>query len=130
MNYQVAHPHRRVFTNKRPAHVPTANLYSRFNTLEHADYWKVEIAVPGYDKADLQITLDQMLLAVKSTENAEDNQTSSSIKLHLNEWKQRGINLSFYLPKGSVTDAIQADCADGILTITIPKKKATSINIK
>lgn len=130
MNYQVAHPHRRVVTNKRPTQVTTTNVYSRFNTLEHADYWKIEIAVPGYDKADLQITLDQQLLAVKSVEKAEDNRTSSTIKLHLNEWRQKGIDLSFHLPKGSETDAIQADCADGILTITIPKKKATSIDIK
>lgn len=130
MNYQVASPHRRVVTHKRPAHVPTVNLLSRFNTLEHADYWKVEVAVPGYDKADLQITLDQQLLTVKSVEKAEDNQPSSTIKLHLNEWNQKGIDLSFHLPKGSETETIQADCNDGILTITIPKKKATSINIK
>ena len=130
MNYQVAHPHRRVVTHKRPAYVPTANPLSRFNTLEHADYWKVEIAVPGYDKEDLQITLDQQLLAVKSVEKAEDNQTSSTIKLHLNEWNQKGIDLSFHLPKGAETETIQADCKEGILTLTIPKKKATSINIK
>jgi HSP20 family protein len=130
MNYQIAHPHRRVITSKRPAHVPTPTLTSRFNTLEHAEYWKIQLAVPGFDKEDLQITLDQQILVVKSVAKKQDNQATPTVKTHLNEWTQKAIDVNFHLPTGTDMEAIQADCAQGILTITLPKKKATSINIK
>ncbi|MEM0991657.1 MAG: Hsp20/alpha crystallin family protein [Bacteroidota bacterium] len=100
---------------------PTNNKAFRpsVNVIEDEVGYTVQLAVPGYSQADLNITLEDAVLTIaseKTWEQAED------VRLTHSEFKLGEFKRSFVLPKSVEDDKIEAKVEHGILEIKIAKK--------
>ncbi|MGB0888108.1 MAG: Hsp20/alpha crystallin family protein [Vicingaceae bacterium] len=96
------------------------------NIIELENCYLLEISVPGMDKKDLEIELDNSLLTV--TGNQQKNKQHIGNKLL--EFNRKKVKRSFFLPKNIALDKISAQCKNGLLEITIPKLKASTYHKK
>lgn len=92
--------------------VPALNIQESEKTFE------IELIVPGIKKEDLIIELEKNILTVSySKKEQEEKKKYLKREFNYNDFK-RSINLS----KAVDSENIQAELANGILTLTISKK--------
>ena len=91
------------------------------NIVEEKDEFKIEVAVPGIDKKDFEIELDNYVLTISSRK--EESKEENNNRFTLREFNYDSFKRSFTLPKTVKTDKIKASHKDGILTVSIPKKE-------
>ncbi len=100
----------------------TSTTIPSVNIKETDEAFEVEVAAPGMEKQDFNITLDGTLLTIssvkqKSMEDKKDNYTRR-------EFSYQSFQRSFELPKQVVDeDNINAHYQNGLLHITIPKRE-------
>ena len=110
------HPFYRV-ARTRPAFSPRVNLIDREKELV------LEADVPGLEKEDLDITINDDILTLKGerkTEKVEENETEGEC-YHCRETTFGAFERSFRLPEKVDSDAAKASLKNGVLTLTLPK---------
>jgi HSP20 family protein len=101
--------------DKLVARVPAVNIAETDNEFH------IELAVPGLKKEDFKINLDKNILTVsaeKKSENAEETK-----KFSKREYSYNSFVRSFTLPDSVDHSKIEADYTDGILKLTVAKRK-------
>ena len=108
------------------SHLPFANLAKK-----GSDTFKIEIDLPGVEKKDIDIKIENNYLVVNATRKMKNEVNKDDY--YLCESSFGRISRSFLLPDTIDTDKVEADLKDGRLYITLEKeesKKAKSIAIK
>ncbi len=96
-------------------HFPPANI------VEKGDFYKIELAAPGMEKADFNVKLDGKILTIsseKKTEAAAENE-----KMIRKEFGYKSFKRSFTLDEKIDATNITAKYENGILTLVLPKKE-------
>jgi HSP20 family protein len=98
------------------------------NVKETDKNYEVELAAPGYDKKDFNISIDNGLLTVSAekqqeSEKKEDNYTRR-------EFGFSSFSRAFNLPQNINEEDINARYEDGILKLTIAKKGDSNGKLK
>jgi HSP20 family protein len=98
------------------------------NVKENDKNYEVELAVPGYDKKDFNISVENGVLTVSAekkeeTEKKEDNYTRK-------EFGYTSFSKSFSLPENISEDDIGARYQDGVLKLSINKKNLNQPKVK
>lgn len=94
----------------------------RTNIAEKEDKFQLEMAVPGMSKKDFHISLEKDLLTISAeTETKETKESNDNYTMV--EFEKGSFSRSFIVPKSVDTEHIKADYENGILTVTLPKKK-------
>ena len=91
------------------------------NIKENADAFKVEMAVPGFDKKDFKINLDHNVLTIASEKKVE-NEHNNGERYTCREYSYQSFSRSFTLPDAANGDKISAKYENGILNVEIPKR--------
>jgi HSP20 family protein len=91
------------------------------NITEKSDSYVVELAVPGFEKSDFNLKLDEKLLTI-STEKKEETKAEGD-KLIRKEFSSKAFKRSFTVDEKIDTDNISAKYENGILLLTLPKKE-------
>lgn len=78
----------------------------------------LEIALPGFEREELQVTIENDVLIVKAERTREEESRSESDYI-LREFDQEVQERRFFLEKGISMEDIQAAYRNGILTITV-----------
>lgn len=105
------------------------------NISETADSFVLELAAPGLEKKDFNISLDNGQLTI-SAEKKSEKEGSEDGKWTRKEFNYSTFRRSFTLTDDIVSDKIEAVYDKGVLTLTLPKreeakvKPAVSIEIK
>ncbi|NNF32461.1 MAG: Hsp20/alpha crystallin family protein [Saprospiraceae bacterium] len=102
--------------------------YPAVNVKEYDNQFIVDVAVPGYDKNDIHINLDQDHLIISSERKGEKD-----LNFKIREFNYGTFNRKFRLPEDVDVENITASFKDGILSIHIPKAeevKPRKIDIK
>lgn len=86
------------------------------NIIEGSDHFNIILALPGYQKDDIQITFDQNELKVSS-----QKEETNELKFKFQEFQYGAFERKFALPKQVDHDSIKAAFNNGILEITILK---------
>jgi HSP20 family protein len=90
------------------------------NIKENAENFEVEVAAPGMEKQDFEITMEGNLLTISSSKKnqmEEDNENYTR-----REFSYQSFQRSFQLPKDVVDEErIEAKYENGVLRLTIPK---------
>lgn len=95
-------------------------VWSPFTDIyEDNDNFKLKVDLPGLNKEDVKITYQDGSLAI-SGERKQDKETSNS-KYHRVERMYGKFYRTFALPQKIKHDNIEAEFANGQLTIVIPK---------
>jgi HSP20 family protein len=91
------------------------------NILENKDNFEIEVAVPGMDKNDFKLNVNQNLLSI-SCEKEQKNEESND-RYTRREFGYASFERSFSLPESVNAEKIEAKYKDGILKINVPKKE-------
>ncbi|MBS2210463.1 Hsp20/alpha crystallin family protein [Carboxylicivirga mesophila] len=92
----------------------------KVNIQENDDAFAIEVAAPGYEKKDFNVTVDNNVLTIEVVKEEEaENKKYSHYEFTYGSFKR-----SFSLPKDKVNDAkISATYNNGILNVLLPKKE-------
>lgn len=103
------------------------------NLFEGKDNYKIELAIPGFKKEDVEMILEKNVLTVKSKQENKNNENTDDY--FRREFNYSSFERSFTLPKTADLDSINAKFNNGVLEIAINKleeakeKPARVINI-
>ena len=102
--------------------------YPPVNITDQKDFYLVKLSVPGYEKSDFNIKLDNQILTV-STEKKEAvlNEGEKSVR---KEFSLRSFKRSFTIDEKIETENISARYENGILKLQLPKKEASAATTK
>ena len=89
------------------------------NVINYDDKISLQLAIPGFSKDDVTITLDQDTLTIEGKRDKKDGTGS----YRLREFKYDGFKKSFKLPEDIDTDKVKATFDLGILHIDLHKKE-------
>lgn len=103
-------------------HYPPTNIVDKENA------YSLEIAVPGFDKADFNIKLQGNVLNISTEKKEETVQTTD--KVIRKEFSKKSFKRSFTVDEKIDTDNINAKYENGILTLELPKKEIVKAGAK
>ena len=103
--------------------VNDGNKFPQANILETYYDYQIEIAVPGRQKKDFCIMLDNGILVIKSDTAHPDDAKEGSQTYSSKEFDLYPFQRSFHLPDTIEEAKIEATYQDGILRLIIPKKE-------
>ncbi len=91
------------------------------NVFESESAYSIEFAVPGLDKKDININLENDVLTISVEKNEED--VSQEGQYTKREFNYSNFRRSFTLPEIADREKIDAKTENGILVISINKKE-------
>jgi len=91
------------------------------NIREDEKRYSLELAVPGMDKKDLKIDINEDVLTISSESKHETEEKRDGYKRK--EFSYSSFCRSFYIPENVNRDKIEANYKDGILTVGLPKQE-------
>ena len=91
------------------------------NIREDEKKYILDLAVPGMDKKDLKIDINEDVLTISSESKHETEENRDGYKRK--EFSYSSFCRSFYIPENVNRDNIEANYKDGILTVGLPKQE-------
>tara|TARA_B110000003_G_scaffold157252_1_gene157669 strand:- start:162 stop:560 length:399 start_codon:yes stop_codon:yes gene_type:complete len=111
------------FKNNWDINVPQNSFYNpSFNVKENDKEYVLEVIAPGKSNEDFQIEIENRLLSISTLNKKEKTDYNYNIK----EFEFSSFEKSFELPYLIDTDKINSIYRNGILSITLPKRKEFS----
>jgi HSP20 family protein len=105
----------RLWSDENVSWMPSVNVMERNN-----DY-KIDLAVPGMEKKDFKIEVDENVLTIsgeRKEELNEENEKHTRREFHYGSFRR-----SFTLPESANVENISASYNNGILTILVAKRE-------
>ena len=104
-----------------PPALAFASRFPAVDVKDEGDHYTVEADLPGLDKEDVEITLGEGVLSISGKkERAEEEEEEGYVR------RERGY-VSFHrrlaLPEDASEEDVDAKLQDGVLTLSIPKRK-------
>ena len=95
------------------------------NLAEDDKNYIAKVEVPGIKPEDIDIQVEDRYVTISGHTKNESEQKQK--KYHLREIYESSFTRTFMLPGQVDVDNIQANCKDGILTLTMPKSAQSTI---
>lgn len=92
------------------------------NVQDNDSEWIVELVAPGWNKKDLNISVDEGILSI--TAEVQDNSQETEKNYARKEFQMSSFERRFQLPENANEDDIKAEYHNGILFIHIPKMES------
>jgi HSP20 family protein len=97
------------------------------NIKEDEKNYVLDLAIPGMDKKDLKIDINEDVLTISSESREESSEERDGYKKK--EFNYSSFCRSFYIPENVNRDKIEANYKDGILTVSLPKMEEEKKNL-
>jgi len=91
------------------------------NIREEDKTFILEFAIPGIDRKDLKIDINEDVLTISSETKDETEEKNDGYKRK--EFSYSSFCRSFYIPENVSRDKIEATYKDGILSVGLPKQE-------
>jgi HSP20 family protein len=91
------------------------------NIREDEKKFTLDLAIPGIDKKDLKIEINEDILTISSEKKEEKETDSDNFKRK--EFSYSSFCRSFYLPENIKRENIEANYKDGVLMVELPKEE-------
>lgn len=91
------------------------------NVAETKEEFKVDLSAPGLNREDFKVEIEDGALVVSAEKQEENKEEKENYKRR--EFSYNSFCRSFQLPENVSEDKINAKYENGMLHITIPKKK-------
>jgi HSP20 family protein len=93
------------------------------NIMEDEKSYTIELAYPGIEKNDFQVTTEKDRLFISYERKAEQEEKSEEKKYLRREFSNSSFKKSFSLPENAEIEKITAEYKNGVLEVVIPKAK-------
>jgi HSP20 family protein len=90
------------------------------NIREDDKNYVLDLAIPGIDKKDLNIDMNEDVLTISSEKKNESEESRDGYKRK--EFSYSAFCRSFYIPENVNREKIEANYKDGVLSVTLPKQ--------
>lgn len=109
----------------RRSYMPSASMKCDVKELDQS--YQIDMQLPGYDKDDVEVSVDKGYLTVSAShnENKEDKEDGKYIR---KECFTGSCQRSFYVGDAVKGEDISAAFNNGILSLTVPKAEALPQN--
>jgi len=101
--------------NNRTNSMPAVNI------MEDEKHFGLDLAIPGIDKKDLKIDINEDVLTISSESKSESEGNREGYKRK--EFSYTSFSRSFYIPENVNRDKIEARYKDGVLSVSLPKQE-------
>lgn len=101
---------------------------ARVNIVERPKDYRLEVQAPGFDKKDLKVEMLEDTLTIRGEHTVDENKEEE--RYTRREFARSAFERSFVLPNSANVEKIDADYANGVLTLTIPKREETKPNLR
>jgi HSP20 family protein len=91
------------------------------NIREDEKNYFLDLAIPGIDKKDLKIDINEDVLTISSEKKTENEEERDGYKRK--EFSYSSFCRSFYIPENASKEKIEASYKDGVLNVTLPKQE-------
>ena len=91
------------------------------NIREDDKNYVLDFAIPGIDKKDLKIDMNEDVLTISSEVKNESEENKDGYKRK--EFSYSAFSRSFYIPENVDREKIGANYKDGVLTVSLPKQE-------
>ncbi len=91
------------------------------NIREDEKNYALDLAIPGIDKKDLKIDMNEDVLTISSEMKNESEESKDGYKRK--EFSYSTFCRNFYIPENVNREKIEANYKDGILSVTLPKQE-------
>ena len=98
------------------------NKIMKTDIKEHKDNYELEVDLPGFDKKDIKIAVDNGYLTI-SAHNEQQNDEKEHGKYVRRERYFGECSRSYYVGDAVKTEDVKATFKNGILDVEIPKKE-------
>ena len=98
------------------------NFQPKVNISEWEKNFELALAVPGYQKEDLKINVEENVLTISAS--IEHNEKESTKEYSRQEFSTSSFSRSFYLPEDVESEKIEAKFENGVLHLALPKIEA------
>ena len=97
------------------------NTTAAVNIKESESDFTLELLAPGMNKDDFQVEIENEVMTIRAeVENKKETKEDGYTR---KEFSSHSFRRSFTLPETVEVEAIKADYQDGILRLSLPKKK-------
>ncbi len=114
INGSFSQPNSNNFTKNRPT----------VNVIEGDDHFRIELAVPGLTKKDININVEKDILTIGANKESKEKEGE---KYTRKEFSYDNFKRSFQLPETIDLGNIKAAFKNGILEITLAKKEEAKV---
>jgi HSP20 family protein len=97
----------------------SSTAYPKVNVYEYEDKVGVVAEIPGIDKKNLDVEVEECVMTIKGSKHGFDEDTQATVLRR--ELKHSAFERKFTLGESLDGDSIKANFKDGILSIEIPK---------
>jgi HSP20 family protein len=91
------------------------------NISENDKNYVLDFAIPGIDKKNLNIEMNEGVLTISSEVKNESEESKNEYRRK--EYSYSSFSRSFYIPEDVNTEKIEASYKDGILSVALPKQE-------
>ena len=90
------------------------------NIKEDDKNYVLDLAIPGIDKKDLKIDMNEDVLTISSEAKSESEESKDGYRRK--EFSFSAFSRSFYIPENVNREKIEANYKDGVLSVSLPKQ--------
>ena len=98
------------------------------NIREDDKNYVLDFAIPGIDKKDLKIDMNEDTLTISSETKNESEENKEDYRRK--EFSYKSFSRSFYIPENVNREKIEANYKDGILTVSLPKQEVDTSKVQ
>lgn len=99
----------------------SAKGFPAVNISEDEKSFCVDVVVPGYQKEDFKVNVEDDVLTISAESKTETTEEDKNKQYSRREYNYNSFTRSFRLPENAKDDEISAEYKDGILKLSIPK---------
>ena len=109
------------FTNSVNGAEATRMWVPAIDLFEKKDAYIIRAEVPGVDRSSIEITFEKNVLTISGQKSAMLEGRDEEIRVFAAERVSGSFSRSLRMPEHIDGEKIEAECKDGLLTVTIPK---------
>jgi HSP20 family protein len=97
------------------------------NIREDEKNYFLDLAIPGIDKKDLKIDVNEDVLTISHESESESEKNKDGYKRK--EFSYSAFSRSFYIPENTDREKIEANYKDGVLSVALPKLEEEKVKL-
>ena len=98
----------------------------RLDLTEHGSHFKVKADMPGMDKENIKVAVNNGLLQLSGHRSDSREETDASTHMHITERSYGSFSRSIPLPENVDSNGISAKYENGVLDVMLPKSHVNS----